>query len=311
MSAPALIDARPSGTPTIGGCPIFPANNVWNTRIDHLPVHARSSAWVASIGASTGLKADFASGLWEGVPIGIPYVTAPGSQPEVSVSFDYEDESDPGPYRIPADAPTEGDDDRHVLVVDRDNCLLMELFDANQETPTAWTAGSGAIFDLRSNDLRPQGWTSTDAAGLPILPGLVRFEEVEAGEIAHALRFTVERSQKAYLWPARHYASASTNENLPPMGARVRLKAEVDITSHPAEVQVILRALQRYGMFLADNGSNWFLSGAPDPRWNDDSLQQLRRIIGSNLEFVDASSLMLHPDTGEVAPGAAGPTTLP
>jgi hypothetical protein len=199
----------------------------------------------------------------------------------------------------------EGGDDRHVLVIDRDRCLLTEVFDATKHSPTSWSAGSGAIFDLKSNGLRPEGWTSADAAGLPILPGLARYDEVEAGEIAHALRFTVQRTQQAYVWPARHYASEDTDPNLPPMGARVRLRATVDISPYPAEVRVILTALQRYGMFLADNGSNWFMTGTPDSRWNNDNLQQLRSIVGSNLEFVDASSLMVHPDSGQVAASGA------
>ena len=305
---PSEGQAAPAQTrPSVGECYIFPANNISNTRIDSLPVHARSDAWIASIGASTGLKADFGSGLYEGSPIGIPYTTAAGSQPEVSINFDYDDESDPGPYRIPPDAPIEGGDDRHVLVVDRDNCVLTEVFEATKHSPTSWSGGSGAIFDLNSNDLRPSGWTSADAAGLPILPGLARYDEIEAGEIAHALRFTARRSQKAYVWPARHYASDNTDPDLPPMGARVRLKANVDVSGYPPEMRIILLALQRYGMFLADNGSDWFISGAPDSRWNNDNLQQLRSIIGNHLEFVDASSLMVHPDSGEVPAGAASP----
>jgi hypothetical protein len=308
LTVPPAGTAAPAGTtPSIGDCSILPANNIWNTRIDSLPVHARSDAWIASIGGSTGLKADFGSGLWEGSPIGIPYSTTPGSQPAVSISFDYDDESDPGPYRLPPDALIEGGSDTHVLVVDRDTCVLTEVFEATQHSPTSWSGGSGALFDLTSTALRPDGWTSADAAGLPILPGLARYDEIAAGEIAHALRFTVQRTQKAYIWPARHYASDNTNPNLPPMGARVRLKATVDISSYPAEVRVILLALQRYGMFLADNGSNWYISGAPDPRWNNDNLQQFRNIIGNNLEFVDTSSLMVHPDSGEVPASAASP----
>jgi hypothetical protein len=175
----------------------------------------------------------------------------------------------------------------------------MELFAANQQSATSWSAGSGAIFDLTSNGLRTATWTSADAAGLPILPGLIRYDEIEAGEIAHALRFTAQRTQQAYVWPARHYASDNTNPNLPPMGARVRLKADVNISAYPPEVQVILVALQRYGMFLADNGSNWFVSGTSDERWDNDTMSQLKRIVGRNLEFVDASSLMVDPDSGE------------
>ena len=301
-AAPATSAAPTIGAaPAIGDCPIFPANNVWNTRIDTLPVHERSDAWIASIGASTGLHPDFGSGIYEGRPIGIPYNTAPGNQPEVRVTFEYADESDPGPYRLPFDANTEGGSDGHVLAIDRERCLLAELYNATKHAPTSWSAGSGAIFDLRSNALRPVGWTSADAAGLPILPGLVRYDEVEAGEIAHALRFTVERTQQAYVWPARHYASDDPDPNLPPMGARVRLKSSVDLTGYAPETRAILTALQRYGMLLADNGSNWFISGTPDPRWNNEHLLQLHGIVGSDLEFVDAASLMVHPDSAEAA----------
>ena len=305
IDPPAGKAAPATMLPFIGECYIFPANNIWNTRIDSLPVHARSDAWIASVGATTGLHADFGSGLDEGIPIGIAYSTAPGSQPPVTISFDYADESDPGPYRLPPNAIIEGGHDDHVLVVDRDNCVLTEVFQAINYSPTSWAAGSGALFDLNSNALRPDTWTSADGAGLPILPGLARYDEIEAGEIAHALRFTAQRTQKAYLWPARHYASDITDPNVPPMGARVRLKANVDISGYSHEVQVILRGLQRYGMFLADNGSDWFVSGIPDARWDNDNLRQLLNIVGSNLEFVDASSLMVHPDSGEVPAWAA------
>jgi hypothetical protein len=291
--------APASVPPSIGACAVFPANNIWNTPIDTLPVHARSDAWITSIGATTGLHPDIGSGLDEGVIIGIPYAAVPGSQPPVSITFEYDDESDHGDYRIPPDVTLEGGTDEHVIVVDQQRCTLAEVFDASQSSPTSWTAGSGAIFDLKSNALRPDTWTSADAAGLPILPGLVRYDEVAAGEIAHALRFTVQRSQKAYLWPARHYASDNTNPNLPPMGARVRLKSSVNVAGFSPEVRVILVALQRYGMFLADNGSNWFVSGAPDERWNNDNLATLKQIIGNNLEFVDESSLIVSPDSGE------------
>jgi hypothetical protein len=301
--------SAPAGAPSIGGCQIFPADNVWNTRIDTLPVHARSDAWISSVGSTTGLKADFGSGLWEGAPIGIPYTTAPGSQPGVTIDF-YYDENDPGPYRIPPDPPIEGGGDHHVLVVDRDRCLLTEVFDATKLSDTTWEAGSGAIFNLGSNALRTDGWTSADAAGLPILPGLARYDEVAAGEIAHALRFTAVRTQGTYIWPARHEASSITDPNVPPMGARVRLKSSVNVSTYPAQVRVILTALQRYGMFLADNGSNWYMSGAPDERWNNDTLRQLANIKGNMLEFVDESSLMVHPDSGQVR-SAAPPTATP
>jgi hypothetical protein len=301
--------ASAAGLPTIGGCQVFPADNVWNARIDGLPVHARSDAWIGSVGRSTGLKADFGSGLWEGYPIGIPYTTAPGSQPAVSISFYYDDDSDTGAYRIPPDAPIEGGGDHHVLVVDRDRCILTEVYDATKLSNTAWEAGSGAFFDLRSNALRPDTLTSADAAGLPILPGLARYDEVAAGEIAHALRFTAVRTQGTYIWPARHEASSITDPNVPPMGARVRLKSSVNVSTYPAELRVILTALQRYGMFLADNGSNWYISGAPDSRWNNDTLQQLRQVTGSMLEFVDESSLMVDPNSAQVRSGAPTPAT--
>jgi hypothetical protein len=300
----------PAGAPVIGGCQVFPADNVWNTRIDSLPVHPRSDAWVTSVGRSTGMHADFGSGLWEGNPIGIPYTTAPGSQPPVDISFYYDDQSDPGAYRIPPDAPIEGGSDGHVLVVDRDRCVLTEVFDANKVSDTTWTAGSGAFFDLHSNALRPATWTSADAAGLPILPGLARYDEVAAGEITHALRFTANNTQQAFIWPARHQSSDITDPNVPPMGARVRLKASVNVSAYPPQLRVVLTALQRYGMFLADNGSDWYVSGAPDSRWDNDDLHAIGGITGNMLEFVDESSLMVSPDSAQVrssAPASCAP----
>jgi hypothetical protein len=325
FGAPALTptSGNAAGLPSIGGCQVFPADNIWNVRIDTLPVHAMSGAWVNSIGANTGLKADFGSGLWQGEPIGIPFTTAPGGQAAVSIDFYYDDQSDPGPYRIPPDVPIEGGGDHHVLVVDRDRCLLTEVFDATKNSNTSWSAGSGAIFDLGSNALRPSTWTSADAAGLPMLPGLARYDEVAAGEIAHALRFTAPQTQKAFIWPARHQAGSSTNPNLPPMGARFRLKSSVNVSSYPAQIRVILVALQRYGMFLADNGSSWFINGVPDERWNNDTLQQLHAIVGNQLEAVDESSLMVSPDSAQarsggapsgtptLTPTPAGPTSTP
>jgi hypothetical protein len=284
--------------PQIAGCPLLSLDNIWNTRIDGLPLHERSSAYIASIGPDTSLHPDFGT-IWEGAPIGIPYTTVPGDHPKVPVAFDYEDESDPGPYPIPPNPPIEAGSDRHILIVDREHCILYELFGAYQQDGN-WYAGSGAIFDLRSNGLRPMGWTSADAAGLPILPGLVRYEEVAAGEIRHAIRFTAARTQKAYVWPARHYASAITDPNVPPMGQRFRLKASFNISGFSAEVQVILKAMQRYGIILADNGSNWYISGSPDARWNDDVLvSELRQIQGSDFEAVDVSGLMIDPDSGQ------------
>jgi hypothetical protein len=254
-------------------------------------VDPNSDALIASIGLGKGLHPDFGAN-WDGGPFGIPYVVVAGSTARVPVSFDYADESDPGPYPIPPDAPIEGgpesDGDRHVLVIDRDNWMLYELFYAFPlDGGSSWSAGSGAIFDLSSNELRPAGWTSADAAGLPIFPGLARYDEVvEGGEIRHALRFTVSQTRRAYVYPARHWASADTSSDLPPMGMRVRLKAEFDISGFPPSARVVLQALKTYGMIVADNGGDWFISGAPDARWNDDELNTLKTVLGSNFEVV-------------------------
>ena len=289
--------------PSLEGCPVLPANSVWNTAVDNLPVHPNSDAYIATIGSGSGLHPDFGSGTWNGAPIGIPYTVVDGTQPTVDVSFTYAGESDPGPYPIPPGAAIEGGDqstgDRHVLVLDRDNCILYEVFAAYPQPDKTWNAGSGAIFDLQSNDLRPEGWTSADAAGLPILPGLARYEEVAFGEINHALRFTAPQTKREYIWPARHYASSLTGADYPPMGLRLRLKADFDLSGFSPEVQVILRALKKYGMILADNGSAWYISGAPDPGWDNDILRELRQVTGSEFEAVDASSLMLDPDSGQ------------
>jgi hypothetical protein len=247
----------------IQGCPVFPDDHIWNTRVDTLPVHPLSAQYVASIGTSDGLHPDFGAGIFDGGPIGIPFNVVPGNQPRVPVSFEFADESDLGPYPIPPGALIEGGPastgDRHILVVDRDNCRLYELFSAFPQPDGSWQAGSGAIFDLRSYVLRPAGFTSADAAGLAIFPGLVRQDEVAAGEIRHAIRFTARRTQRAFVWPARHFASSITDPNVPPMGQRFRLKASFDVTPFPPQVRVILQALKTYGLILADNGSNWFL----------------------------------------------------
>jgi hypothetical protein len=294
-------------TPPPIPCPLFPADNIWNADISALPVHPLSDAYVASIGADTPLHPDFGAGLWEHSPIGIPYTVVPGIQPRVPVSLLYADESDPGPYPIPPFAPVEGGlkpgvgrGDRHVLVVEAGTCQLFEVYDARRHRRGAyWEGGSGAVWDLNSNALRPGGWTSADAAGLPILPGLARYDEVAGGAIAHALRFTAPRTQRAYVWPARHWASSSSDPNLPPMGIRARLKASVDISGFSAANQVILAALKRHGMLLADNGAPWFLSGTPDLRWNDAELSELKQLTGADFEIVDASSLMIDPDSGQ------------
>ena len=307
---------RPTPTPTAtvtatrtpgGVCAFFPPDNIWNTRIDSLPVDIGSQAYVNNIGANAGLNPDFGAGLWDGGPIGIPFATVPGSQSRVPINFDYEDESDPGPYPIPPDVPIEGgpdsDGDRHVLVVDRDHCKLYEMWNAWPQPDGSWQAGSGAVFDLTAHALRPDGWTSADAAGLPILPGLVRYDEVASGAIRHALRFTAPRTRRAYIWPARHYASSSTDPARPPMGQRFRLKDSFDLSGFSPTNQVILTALKTYGMFLADNGSSWFLSGVPDERWDNDDLHQLQvGVRGFDFEAVDESSLMIDPDSGQAKP---------
>jgi hypothetical protein len=289
-----LATARP--LPSAPKCPIFPRSSHWNQRVDKLPLLSNSNAMVAAVGASRTAHADFGSGTYNGGPIGIPYTTVSKKQKRVHVSFDYSDESDRGPYPIPPNAPIEGgrnaDGDRHVIVVDRSRCRLFELFDAHpQGGGSSWHAGSGAIWNLRSNHLRPRGWTSADAAGLPILPGLARYSEVRRGSIDHALRITVPRTRRAFIYPARHQASSLTDADLPAMGQRVRLKRSFDVSRYPRQSRVVLRALQRYGAFVADNGSAWYVTGAPNRGWNNDDLHSFGRVKGSDFEFVDTSRL--------------------
>jgi uncharacterized membrane protein YgcG len=289
--------------PTLEGCPVFPENNIWNTSVADLPLDPQSSTFINTIGPTQGLHPDFGSGTWNGGPIGIPYNVVDGSQTEVNNSFEYTDESDPGPYPIPPNALIEGGSqsagDRHVLVLDRDSCILYELFSAYPQQNGTWQTGSGAVYDLNSNALRPAGWTSADAAGLPILPGLVRYDEVAAGEIRHALRFTAPQTRSDYVWPARHEASSLTGAQIPPMGQRFRLKAGFDISRFSAPVRVILQAMKTYGLILADNGSAWYISGAPDSRWDNDMLvSELAQVKGSDFEAVDVSPLMVDPDSG-------------
>ncbi len=287
-SWPITCDDRFEGSPTIAEVPIFPNDNPWNTDVSALPVHPNSAAYMASVGLEGHVHPDFGT-FWEGRPIGFEYIVVDATEPKLPVTFDYADESDPGPYPVPLDAPVEGGadsgGDRHVLVLDRDSALLYELFDAWPQAAD-WHAGSGAVFDLTRNDLRPERWTSADAAGLPILPGLVRYEEVEAGEIRHALRFTCARTQRAYIHPATHWASTSTDPSLPPMGLRVRLKSGYDISGFSARNQVILTALKRYGMLVADNGGDWYISGVHDIRWDDEELGELKSVPGSAFEAV-------------------------
>ena len=276
--------------PAAPRCAIFPKTNAWNTRVDGLPVAPDSDVIIRSIGADTGLHPDFGSGLWNGSRIGIPFDVVTRRTPRSHVRFDYADESDKGPYPIPRGVHVEGGSDRHALLLDRDACRLYELY-ALQRTASGWHAGSGAIWNLRSNRLRPAGWTSADAAGLPIFPGLARYDEVARGVIDHALRFTVERTRRAYIAPARHYASDSTDPDLPPMGLRVRLKASFDVSGFPRQARIVLVALKRYGMLVADNGSSWYVSGAPDSRWNNDDLHTLSRVKGSDFEVVQTGAV--------------------
>jgi hypothetical protein len=283
----------------VGTCPVFPADSIWHADVRGLPVHPRSTAWRGSIGAATGLHPDFGSGTWDGSPIGIPFTTVGGGQPKVPMEFGYADESDPGPYPFPTDAPVEGGSDHHVIVIDTSTCRLYETWDSQRRPDGSWYAGSGATWDLRSHALRPAGWTSADAAGLPVLPGLVRYEEVAAGDIDHMVRFTAPRTQRSYLWPARHFASSSTDAALPPMGAVFRLRADVDISWMSPQARVVAQALKNHGMILADNGSSWYLSGSPDERWDDDDLRDLRLLHGSDFDAVDTSSLQVSADSGQ------------
>ena len=281
-------------TGSVAGIPaIFPPDNPWNTDISSYPVHANSANFISSIGAATGLHPDFGSDPNGG----IPFVVVDGTQPLVPITLGGgASESDPGPYPVPANAPIEGGvngtGDRHVLVVDNGNKKLYEMFSSFPDAMTGgWDCSSGAVFDLTSNNLRPLYWTSADAAGLPIFPGLVRFDEVASGAINHALRFTVVTTQHGFVSPARHWASSNTSANVPPMGLRLRLKATTNVAGLPPEVQVICKCLMKYGMLLADNGSNWFISGAPDPRWNDSNLHLINQVVGGDFEVVDTGPI--------------------
>ena len=301
MTCALALAGNAEGQQLIGGCTVLPANSIWNTPVDTLPVLSNSATLVNTIGANRGFHADFGAGTWAGGPIGIPFITVPGSLAKLPATFLYADESDQGPYAVPLNVPIEGGSsstgDRHALALDLDRCILYELYRAFPQT-SSWTADSGVIVDLKSNVLRPSGWTSADAAGLPILPGLVTYDEVQSGEIKHAIRFTVPQTRREFVWPARHFASSLTGTQYPRMGERFRLKASVNISAYPADVQVILRAMKKYGIILADNGSAWYISGAPDPRWNDDHLQTFGQLLGSNFEAVDATVLRIDPNSG-------------
>ncbi len=285
------------GTP----CDVFPADNVWNMDVSNLPVHPKSKTWKRSASAgATLLHPDFGAS-----PYGFPFDVVASDHPKVSVDFTYASESDPGPYPFDATTQIEGGSDRHALMIDEGNCILYELYAANWNHGSP-KAGSGAIFDLASNALRPAGWTSADAAGLPIFPGLVRYDEVQAGVIDHAIRFTVDCTTTKYIWPARHQAGVR-DKACPPMGARFRLRAGFDISGFSSDARVILRAMQHYGMIAADNGSDWFFQGTEDPGWKDGLLDQLKTVPASAFVAVDESGCKVSPDSGAFAYGSSCP----
>ncbi|MEA2435155.1 MAG: hypothetical protein QOG54_2612 [Actinomycetota bacterium] len=293
MAVSSVTFAHP--IPQAPGCPVFPADNAWNTPVDDLPVANNSDAIIGSIGMGEGLHPDFGA-KYQGYKIGIPVIVVDADQPKKRVRFHYADESDKGPYPIPRDVPIEGDprpepgSDRHALIVDKSDCTLYELYGLRRKDGR-WRAGSGAIWDMNSNDLRPEGWTSADAAGLAILPGLARYSDYAEGSIDHALRFTVEKSRSSYIYPATHEASDSNDPDLPPMGLRVRLKANFDISGFGPQSQVVLQALKTYGMIVADNGSDWYISGAPSQNWDTHDPHDLADVLGRNIEVVDPSSM--------------------
>ena len=276
---------KPVPPPPLSHCPIFPASNAWNEKVSGLPVAADSDAMIAAIGLGAHLHPDFSNGGG----YGIPYNLVSSSTPRSTVTFQYASESDKVGYPIPANVKIEGGSDRHILMIDTSACKLYELF-AARKVSGVWHAGSGAVWNLRSNALRPAGWTSADAAGLPIFPGLVRYDEVASGVIRHALRFTASATCAGYIYPARHEAGSGSCSSLPPMGLRVRLKASVDISGYGTQARVVLQALKDYGMILADNGSPWYVTGAPSSGWNDDVLHKLNQIPGSDFEVVDTGS---------------------
>jgi hypothetical protein len=297
---PAFAQAQ---APTYKGCQVFPANNVWNTKINGLPLDSRSSTYVNTIGISHALHAAL------GPNVGYPVNPVTGSQAKTSVTFQYAAESDKGPYPIPTNVDIQNESDGHALIVDTTNCVLYELFTL-KSVGGKWQAGSGAIFPLNSNALRPAGWTSADAAGLPMFPGTIRYEEILAGHINHAIRLTAPQTRAAYIWPARHFASSLTGAQYPPMGQRFRLKADFDISSFSPHNQVILTAMKEYGLILADNGLAWdFSGGIKDPRWDSNELKEFSRVIGADMEAVNESSLMVDPNSAQAGdpPTTSGP----
>ena len=284
----------------ISGVPIFPPDHIWNTRVDSLPVDSQSADYIRTIGSTAYLHADFGSGMYQGNPIGIPYTIVNGFQDKKTVKFDYADESDAGPYPLPENPLIEGGSDHHILIIDRDAKILYELYAVEKQADGSWAAGSGAVFNLSGYSLRPSGWTSADAAGLAILPGLARYDEVNAGEINHALRFTAPSTRQAFIWPARHYASSITDPAYPPMGQRFRLKSSFNTSRYSYQAQIVLEALKKYGMILSDNGAPWYITGVPDEQWNNDALHTLHQLKGSDFEAVDSSSLIISENSGQV-----------
>jgi hypothetical protein len=288
---PAAAEVKLGSNASLGGKRVFPDDSPWNVNVSGMQVDPQSDAYVKSIGADAPLHPDFGAS-YNGGPFGMPYVVVAGGTPRTAVSFEYSDESDHAYYPIPPNPPLERGEDRHLIILDRDNWKLYELY-ALEKKGDLWHAGAGAVWDLSRNESRPAGWTSADAAGLPIFPGLVRYDEVvEQKEIKHALRFSAHKTRRAYVWPATHWASPETGAHIPPMGARFRLKASFDITTYPPNAQVILKALKAYGMILADNGGNWFVSGAADPRWNDDEIDTLKKLRGRDFEVVYTGNIV-------------------
>jgi len=301
--------------PGASGCPVFPSDNVWHADVSKLPVHRRSSSWISSMGGSSRhLHPDFGPSGGS-MPYGIPYIVVPSSHQKVSIDFQYADESDAGPYPFGNDTPIEGGSDRHAIMIDKGTCTLYELYAAHYSSGGS-TAGSGAIWSLSSNKLRPATWTSADAAGLPIFAGLVRLDEVKAGVVDHAIRVTASSTDRSYLWPARHQAGAANDASLPPMGARFRMKKSFSIAGFRSDTRVILTAMKRYGLIVADNGSDWYFTGSADNGWSNAMLDELKSVPAGAFEAVDESSLMADPNSGRVrratvASPAPKPTTTP
>jgi len=305
---PVAANGVTAAGPSLPGtsCPVFPANNYWHARVDRLPVNPASERWMANMHSSVDLHPDFGPSFGEqDVPYGIPITIVHGA-PRVAVTFDYADESDRVPYPLNSSTAIEGgtnaNGDRHTIVVDADTCTLFETWDTHQ-AGGAWTAGSGAVWSLRSNKLRPKGWTSADAAGLPILPGLLRWEEVKAGRVDHAIRFTTDVTQRSFVWPARHQAGSTADTAFPPMGARFRLKSGYSTAGYSASAKAVLTAMKRYGLVLADNGSPWYFQGDADPAWPEDLIGELKRIPASAFEAVDTRSLQVSPGSAAAKRG--------